>query len=115
MAHLRHQSWGCCVGVNMVGVTEVTGVTGAGVIRVGLESLVSGSLRWGLLGSVGWGQWVSGLGLLVLSHWGGISGVGVIMVGLGTSGWGHDGCLGVTESSLVGLGSLEWVHWGHRV
>lgn len=56
MAHLRHQSWGRCVGVNMVGVTEVTGVTGAGVIRVGLESLVSGSLRWGLLGSMGWGQ-----------------------------------------------------------
>lgn len=102
MVHLGHQSWGHCVGVNMVGDTEVIGV--AGVIRLGLESLVSGSLGWGLLGSLAWGQWVSGLGLLVLSHWGGISGVGVIRLGsLGSLGMG-----------LLGLGSLGRCCWSHQ-
>lgn len=102
MVHLGHQSWDHWVGVNMVGVIGVTGVIGVEVIKVGLESLVSVSLKWGLLGSLGWGQWVSGLGLLVLSHWGGISGVGVITVKLGSSGWGY--WAGVM---MVGLGSLN--------
>lgn len=47
--NLGHQSWGRWVEVNMVGVNMV-GVIGVKVIKVGLESLVSGSLRWGSVG-----------------------------------------------------------------